>query len=193
MTKILRAFQLINDKHRKRHQRGNGIKLIGIKLLECNFNPEKKTYNPHLHLIVANKKMADIIISEWLNLWGKARKYMYVNEKGQKATPIYNKEAALIEIVKYGSKIFTEPDVNNKQNTNSTNTLYAAALVNIFNAMQGLRIFERFGFNLPKNSNQTESVLTITNEYEEWEFDINSFDWVNVQTGEKLTSYIPPG
>ncbi len=27
--------------------------------------------------------------------------------------------------------------------------IYAAALDNIFKAMKGLRIFERFGFNLP--------------------------------------------
>ncbi len=41
---------------------------MGIKSLECNFNPITKKYNPHLHLIVASKEMADILIKEWLTL-----------------------------------------------------------------------------------------------------------------------------
>lgn len=191
MKKILRAFQLINDKYRKRHCRGKGIKLIGIKSLECNFNPEKKTYNPHLHLIVANKEMADIIIKEWLALWSRAKVYKYVSRFAQKAEPIFNKETALIEVVKYGSKIFTEPDVDKKGKGSVNNNLYAAALANIFNAMQGLRIFERFGFNLPKEA-QRETKLSVTKKYQEWEFNIGKFDWLNVQTDERLTNYLPP-
>lgn len=191
MRKILRAFELIHAKYRKRNQRGKGIKLVGIKSLECNYNPKHKTYNPHLHLILATKEMADILIDEWLALWGQAKKYTYVNRKGQNAVPIYNNETALIEIVKYGSKIFTEPDVNNKQSGNTNNTLYAAALANIFNAMQGLRIFERFGFNLPKELSARKTKISVAKEYQEWEYDIKSFDWLNNQTGEKLTNYTP--
>jgi len=190
MRKILRAFQLINDKYRKRHLRGKGIKLIGIKSLECNFNPEKKTYNPHLHLIVGNKEMADTLISEWLALWGRAKSYKYVSRYAQKAEPVHDKETALIEIVKYGSKIFTEPDVNKKERNATNNTLYAAALANIFNAMQGLRIFERFGFNLPKEVKRATQ-LSVAKEYVEWEFDIQYFDWLN-NHNKKLTNYLPP-
>src|SRR5690606_30649024 len=65
---MIRGFKKISAKHRKRHQRGTGIKLIGIKSLECNFNPVKKTYNPHLHIITANREMADIIVNDWLKL-----------------------------------------------------------------------------------------------------------------------------
>ena len=42
----------IIGKHRKRNQRGTGLKLEGVRSLECNFNPLKKWYNPHFHLIV---------------------------------------------------------------------------------------------------------------------------------------------
>lgn len=44
IRKILRAFQLIKDRNRKRYERGKGILLVGIKSLECNFNAEKQTY-----------------------------------------------------------------------------------------------------------------------------------------------------
>ena len=63
-----RGLRIISSRHRKRAQRGKGIKLVGVKAVECNFNPVKKTYNPHLHLIVATKEMAEIIIDEWLKI-----------------------------------------------------------------------------------------------------------------------------
>ena len=66
MKDMNRGFTKISSKLRKRSQRGKGLKLIGVKSLECNFNPVKKTYNPHLHLIVANKEMADVLVKEWL-------------------------------------------------------------------------------------------------------------------------------
>ena len=43
---------------------GKGIEFVGIKSLECKFNPINKTYNPRLHIIVANKEMADILVKE---------------------------------------------------------------------------------------------------------------------------------
>ncbi|WP_010521441.1 hypothetical protein [Aquimarina agarivorans] len=104
-------FSKIINKHKKRYQRGKGIKLIGIKSLESNFNPLRKTYSPHLHVIVANKEMADILLSEWCY---RAKKG-YVNRKGQKADKVWNLDNALLEIIKYGSKIFTEPDLKKKE------------------------------------------------------------------------------
>jgi plasmid rolling circle replication initiator protein Rep len=92
---VLRALNLITAKYRKRNQRGDPIRLIGLKSLECNFNPTKKTYNPHLHLIVPGKQIAEILIKEWLQKWT----IKFASPKGQKASPIYNKEKALIEII----------------------------------------------------------------------------------------------
>jgi hypothetical protein len=69
MIKVIAGFKYITQKHRKRGQRGQGIRLVGIKSLECNFNPVKKTYNPHLHLIVESEAIADILIKEWLTNW----------------------------------------------------------------------------------------------------------------------------
>jgi len=37
--------------------------------LECNYNPIKKWYNPHLHLIVVNREMAEFFVDEWLERW----------------------------------------------------------------------------------------------------------------------------
>ncbi len=187
MEKILKCFSLIVAKHKKRHQRGNGINLIGIRALESNFNPKTLTYNPHLHLIVANKEMADIIIAEWQERFT----IKYVSHKGQKAEPVYNKEKALIEIIKYGSKIFTEPDVNKKQKSKGKEQIYVAALDNIFKAMKGLRIFERFGFNLPKEPKQERPNARVVKQFDEWKYDPKMFDWINSKNDKRLTDYKP--
>jgi hypothetical protein len=161
--------------------------LKGIKSLECNFNPERKTYNPHLHLIVENKEMADILIAEWLQRWGPK----WTNPKAQKSRKVENTVRDLIETIKYGSKIFTEPDLKNKMKGRGSPKIYVSALDNIFKAMRGLRIFERFGFNLPKASIPTPGNSKVAPEYDEWVFRASLFDWVNTENEECLSDYKP--
>jgi len=193
--RMLRAFELIHNRCKKRHERGKGINLIGVKSLECNFNPSAKTYNPHFHLIVPNKEIAELLKSEWLKQWRPIPKttnrYKYTNPGAQKITPVYNLETALIETIKYGSKIFTEPDLNKKSYLKTPPKIYARALDNILVAMKGKRIFERFGFNLPEQPQQSSSTKLVVN-FENWTFPKDSSDWVNVETGEALTGFLPP-
>ncbi len=188
MKKLNLGFARIIGKHRKRAQRGKGIKLMGIKSLECNFNPIKKTYNPHFHIIVPNEATADILIDEWLSRCTKD----YASPKGQDKQRIHNRETALIEVVKYGSKIFTEPDVNNKsKQKKGDRDIYAAALDNIFYALKGRRIFDRFGFDLPKETYSKEGRSMLINEYQEWTFDLKQADWINTSSECALSDFQP--
>ncbi|AYD48136.1 hypothetical protein D6B99_11340 [Arachidicoccus soli] len=136
--------------------------------------------------------MVDILIEEWLALRGNAKKYKYVSRSAQDARPITNNVKALIEIVKYGSKIFTRSDVNKRAEKNNSN-VYAAALNNIFNAMKGLRIFDRFGFDLQKENNIEKTSRSVIKDFDEWNFEINKFDWINNESDERLSKYIPLG
>jgi len=181
---LLRGFHQIVEKHRKRYQRGNGIKLMGIKSLECNFNPKTNTYNPHFHIIVPSKTMADILVNEWLLKWGT----VHTNKKAQKSLRVTNKEKALIEVVKYGSKIFTEPDVRKKSKQKGNRDIYSAALNNIFIAMSGCRVFDRFGFNMDESKRAT-NVVQNTSQYEKWVYDFMASDWKNTLTDQPLTGY----
>lgn len=194
---MLRQFDFIHNRCKKQYQRGKGIKLVGIKSLECNFNPETKTYNPHFHLIVQSKEIAELLKREWLKQWRPIHKtayrYKYTNPGAQKISPVYNLESALIEIIKYGSKIFTEPDIKKKiiNKTLVTPMIYARALDNILVAMKGKRIFERFGFNLPKQPQQTNSTKVVV-DFKNWTFPKDGSDWVDEETGEALTGFLPP-
>ena len=57
--------------------------------------------------------------------------------------------------------------------------------------MKGKRIFERFGFNLPKQEPKERTIKLIEN-FETWIFPIDANDWINPETGEALTGYLQP-
>lgn len=186
---MLRTFRLIHERQKKRNQRGKGIKFVGIRSLECNFNAKARTYNPHFHIIVKTKEMAELLVTEWLKTI-KTKKIKHVTHKAQKIIPITNHEKALIEIIKYGSKIFTEPDI--KKAKKGDRKIYAKALHNILQAMSGQRIFERFGFNLPKPDEKIASTITLTDNYERWTFKTDQGNWINDKTKRPLTGYVAP-
>ena len=136
---------------------------MGVKSVECNFNPIVKTYNPHIHLIVPDDATADILIEDWLYRLAPE----FASPKAQSKLKVQNPETTFIEVIKYGSKIFTEPDAKRKnQYQKSDRDVYAEAFDNIFAAMKGRRIFDRFGFNLPKTAVLKEGKSKVLNEYE---------------------------
>ncbi len=183
---MTRGFQKIVRKAYKKAQQGNGLKLVGIRSLECNFNPIKRTYNPHFHLIVENKAMADYIIKEWLTLWkGKAGPY------SQKMRKVKNSEKDMIEVIKYGTKIFTDPTMKKAKGKQTNLVIYASAIENIIYSMTGKRQYEHFGFKLVKNNLKgSPSLIAEANDtkIEQWKFDVSMSDWVNnSDNNEKLT------
>ena len=188
INSMLKTFQKITEKHRKRYQRGGGLKLVGVKSLESNFNPSKKTYNPHFHIITKEKWMAEVIKKEWLARSKKG----YAAHWCQKIIPVNNLETGLIEIIKYGSKIFTEPDLKKRAKETETAHIYLKALDTILSAMKGKRIFDRFGFNAPSESKPQHFPAKLLADYREWEYDVENADWIDTATGEVLTNYKIP-
>lgn len=186
---IKRAFRQIREKYKKKSQRGTGIKLMGIKSLECNFNPVRRTYNPHLHIIVPNAEIAEILINEWLEKW----KSKFTTPKAQFKRRVDSVRRDLVETIKYGAKVFTEPDIKNKGNWQIAPKIYAAALDNIFSALKPYRLFERFGFNIPAKSAPLKRNTMPLDDLENWVFNPALHDWYNTETGELLTGYKPTG
>lgn len=187
MDGMIRAFQLIKDRCKKRHQRGKGIKIMGLKSLECNFNPKTKTYNPHFHIIVPNRETAELLKKEWMHQWTSKHTYT----RAQHIVKVRNIEKALVETIKYGSKIFTEPDLALKGVKGTPRIVYAHALDNIFSALPKRGVFDRFGFNLPPKESKKSSTQLVAN-FQEWIFDPMQCDWINTKSNERLTGYVLP-
>ena len=93
--------------------------------------------------------------------------------------------------MKYGSKIFTEPDPNNKKPYKVSRKVYIAALYNILYAMKGIRLFDRFGFNLTNSQFAENNLSTIFSEYSEMSYDVEIDDWIEEDSGSLLTEYTP--
>jgi len=186
---MIRGFNRIIAKYRKRKQRGKSPMLMGIRTLECNFNPKKGTYNPHFHVIVENDETAQILIDEWLNLW-RSNKRLYASRKGQDMRPIKDLQQDLIEVIKYGTKIFTQPDPDKTKRVKGSERIYAKALYNILSAMKGRHLFEHFGFTPPPLSVQKNEPITLSAS-QDWKYDQGRLDWANKETDEVLTDFTP--
>lgn len=102
---------------------------------------------------------------------------------------VENKTRDLIEVVKYGNKIFTDPTMKKNVKNKVSPYIYVSAFHNIIWAMEGHRVFERFGFNLPPNPKTGKR--TILTDYELLTFDPQLFDWVSPETGILLTEFKP--
>lgn len=57
--------------------------------------------------------------------------------------------------------------------------------------MEGKRIFERFGFNLPQQPTNKQTIKLVEN-FETWLFPKDATDWINPDTGETLSGYMQP-
>jgi len=190
---MYKAMNITLNRLKKRYHRGKGIKVMGVKSFECNFNPIAKTYNPHFHLIVPSKEVAALLINEWLKTWkskdGKRRRF-YTSRKGQDMRPANTLDSDLVETIKYGSKIFIEPDMKKHKRCSTNPMIYVCALDNIYAVMNGKRLFDRFGFNLPPQP-KIESTRTTVHCPELFKYSTNDADWIDKKTGECLTGFVP--
>jgi hypothetical protein len=186
--KMNELFRLINAKLRKRAQRGTADMVMGIRTLECNFNPTARTYNPHFHLLVNGEAAAKLLRLEWIEAW----KPTYLNPEAQHFKQVRKTERDLVEVIKYGAKIFTEPGKNKteKKLRRGESVIYARALHNIYSAMKGERLFDRFGFNIPKATRKRESKLTEFETVNIWHYAAPYKDWLHPEHEATLTGYI---
>jgi hypothetical protein len=132
--------------------------------------------------IVPNRATANIIKQEWYKYWN----YKNANPNNQKIQKIHNPEKVLVELIKYGTKIFTDPLMDKRKEKKVLPVVYIAAYDNIIYAMKKHRIFERFGFNLPKQQKAKGGNSQIAVQYDEWIHNPKQTDWVNVEDADQL-------
>jgi hypothetical protein len=190
---MLRAIHLIVSKYRQRQQRGKGKQLTGIRVMESNFNVQKRTYNIHFHILVPNEEVAEILRNEWIALWNREniKDKKYVNPAGQDKRKVRNRVRGLIEVLKYSTKIFTPEDVRKKRLGKKTpHRVYAKALYNIIRAFKGWQLFDTFGDCRvgPDSKARKQTVLA---QAEKLEYDSKRHDWVNPASDKPLSGLLP--
>jgi hypothetical protein len=63
-------------------------------------------------------------------------------------------------------------------------------LDNIYAALKGARIIDRFGFTLPKKQKEP-TPCQLTAEGVPWRYNLRSWDWLNEEHESTLTAYTP--
>ncbi|MEZ4804604.1 MAG: protein rep [Bacteroidia bacterium] len=180
---MVKAIKRIIARYRKRSYRNDSKPMIGIRALECNFNPQKRTYNPHYHLIVSDLETAKNLVKDWMALWTNKHTGIY----SQNIRPVKDTTKDLIEVIKYGTKIFTDPTMKKGRNKKTPHFVYVSAIDNILNAMIGIRQFEHFGFKIPKQ-NKVKFDPEIAEELKQWQFDLRKADWTDIESDDNSLS-----
>ncbi|NNE15366.1 MAG: hypothetical protein HKN51_10350 [Saprospiraceae bacterium] len=175
------AFEKIYQKCQKRFRRNKGIKLICLVSLECNYNPIKKTYNPHFHIITATKEIAILLNIEWLKQLKKNASYA-----AQDLQVVKNPLEKLIEVLKYSTKIFTDPDMKKGKYKTSDPVVYAAAIHEIYKAFKGLKLVNSYGFSLPKIEKETKTQIVPKTNTKEWLYQSQLRNYVDIEAGELM-------
>jgi len=149
--------------------------IIGIRKLECTYNPVTDDFHPHLHFIVSGYQNAVKMREMWLKRNVTA---------GIKAQDIRKaNEDSIMELFKYFSKIVTKEHI------------YIKALDTIMRAMYGLRTFQPMGVKKAKivteDIEELQSQIYSDLEQRETHWSWIESDWIDRSTGETLTGYEP--
>ena len=135
---MFKVFKTITNRIRQRAHRGKSEKLEGLRKIECTYNPHSKKYHPHFHLMIKGEKQAKLVLNYWLEL-GKKEGW----EMSRDAQDVRRaSKGSEMELFKYFTKI-----ISSKANDKS---IYLDSLYVIFKAFRGRRVFQNFGFKLPK-------------------------------------------
>lgn len=201
LEEMYRAFAAVKNRIKVQHHRGQAEKLVGVRKMECTYNATRNDFHPHFHFIVNNRRAAHSLLRYWLEQWNKNSFDNLVRgmalRRAQDLRKANNK--SVLELFKYFTKVVQKP------NKDGQRLIYADAMDVVFNAVKGKRVFQNFGFKLPKldPSELKEDEPKQDEVYAIMEYIWKDSDWVasvervNTETGElysstdELTGYQP--
>lgn len=173
-------FKRVRDVLRKRK-----TPLNGFMKLECNYNPETKTFNPHFHIVLDGESVGQTIIDLWLQC---------VNNKkcSRKAQDLRAcDQQSLNELFKYQSKVLTKHETQR-----DIVNVHVEAINTILESTSFMKTFQPLG-NIKKVNCEVVGEELIAQDmqdlpqYETENWVWHKTDWVN-QFGEVLTGYNAP-
>ena len=188
-----KVFKQIHRTFKKRHERGQMDKFIGLRKVEANFNDKDLTYNPHFHCLVVGIDNANELVKEWQKRIAKLG--IKIRVSAQEVKRVSDRGNHYKELFKYLTKIVTTVGGKSK-NGKSDKSIYLSSTLNIFNAFYRIRTYERYGFNLPEEKESAD----LKNEYDiqieslDYMQSVGHFhwrrienDWLNDETNELLS------
>ncbi len=166
-------FKRIQDVMKKR-----GTPVIGVRKIECAYNPDSDKYHPHFHVLIEGHEEAETVRHEWL------KRNPTASEKAQHVTKADS--STLLEIFKYTAKHCSK----------GKRTMNAKALHTIYKALRGIRTFQSVGgFGKALDiSEEGEEMQLRSKEYSFLKDEVRGWIWEGhdwKSRGEALTGYNP--
>lgn len=156
-----------------------GLDIKALRSLECNYNEETDTYNPHFHILVDGEEVANFIKEKWV----KQRKDL--RDPKQQVIKTAD-ENSFLELVKYCTKFIGKDGKFN-----------AYALDKIYSAMKGRRLLQPIGIkkHTPASIEEIEGIQSqevdfLEEGFQVFTWDKESADWVSPD-GEVLADFEP--
>ena len=122
--------------------------------------------------------------------WLERLSIKYAGVKGQFVRKVGCMERDLIEVIKYGFKIITDPEMDKKTSARKRSKIYVKAFINVLDAFHGFQLFSSFGFTLSEEEEEKKEPQ-IVHHVENYEFVLDRCNWINVETNQPLSDFIP--
>jgi len=171
-------FQRIKHKMYVRDQ----VKIKGIRKLEVTYNPIRKDFHPHFHLVIEGKDQAELLLNEWLIRYPNAERH------AQDVRPADSD--SVIELLKYTAKLVNKNDYKRLEGGRIEIGIHAKALDTIFQALYRKRTYQGFGIKARLNEDiselESEVYEDILSDIDVWTWDQDNSDWISTY-GEMLT------
>lgn len=160
--------------------RKSNIDLIGVRKLELKVG-KGGGYHPHYHLIISGGCECAWLMAQWL--W----RFPESNPMAQNMQPVNNIESALLELMKYATKLTCADDTDN-------NILCSPHQMDvILRVLHKRRLFQSFGgLKLSPEEEFEPSERAVTMKAQGLYHWIGH-DWFHTLYGQPLTNYIPEG
>ena len=163
--------------------------VIGIRKVECTYNPIRDDYHPHLHLLLSDREFAEKVLLAW-HEWNRLQQ-RWINPVAQKLKDV-SSNGSYLEIFKYFTKLIAKDGKKRE--------FFDAVHMNIiFEAMRGKRVYFRIGSKKAWQCDEVkddgdDELLTKDEEDKIWTWMENTdyFGYYEIADGEVLTEMMPP-
>jgi Replication protein len=174
-SSTVRKLRRKNPRTKKRY-----LNFSCLRKIECTYNEVTNEYHPHFHFIIDSETAARCILHHWLSYYGSD----LADPAGQDLRPA--DDNSCMELFKYFTKVIS------KTKDKKDYRIHVSALDQMFRAMKKVRTFQPTGVikAVSEDIDELQAEATGREVVACWSW-LGAGDWVDKETGEMLTGYVP--
>ena len=165
--------------------RKQGIEFVSVRSVEVTYNEKRDDFHPHMHCIVKGERAAQALMDHWMKRNPEASR----NAQDLRQAD----DGSIQEVFKYAAKLTI-------RRKGKIDPIPPNKLDIIYQAMSGLRMWSAVGIKSAikvqlddekLELQSTQEAFKRVDEFIGWDWMQSIRDWVDLETGEVLSEYIP--